>query len=62
MGLQPPTPTQNQQTGGGGGKLGGQLGLISNTGGPGLERHLAQMIAFAALDSVDEVIESTGSL
>lgn len=30
--------------------------------GSGLERHLAQMVAFAALDSVDEVIESTGSL
>ena len=53
-------PTLGQQ--GGGGKLGGQLGLISNSAGPVLERHLAQMIAFSALDSVDEVIESTGSL
>ena len=35
---------------------------MSNNGGPALERHLAQMIAFAALDSVDEVLESTGSL
>lgn len=43
-------------------KLGGQLGLISNSGGPALERHLAQMVAFAALDSVDEVVETTGSL
>lgn len=42
-------------------KLGGQLGLIP-PGTPALERHLAQMVAFAALDSVDEVIESTGSL
>lgn len=52
----------SQIQGQGGGKLGGQLGLISNSSGPGLERHLAQMVAFAALDSVDEVLESTGSL
>jgi hypothetical protein len=30
--------------------------------GPGIERHLAQMIAFASLDSVDELLEGTGNL
>jgi hypothetical protein len=33
-----------------------------NTHGPGIERHLAQMIAFASLDSVDELLEGTGNL
>ncbi|BEI82540.1 hypothetical protein CcaverHIS002_0304080 [Cutaneotrichosporon cavernicola] len=35
------------------------LGLVS---GPGVERHLLQMIAHAALDTVEEVAEGTGSL
>lgn len=35
------------------------LGLVS---GPGGERHLLQMIAHAALDTVEEVAEGTGSL
>jgi hypothetical protein len=33
-----------------------------STQGPGIERHLAQMIAFASLDSVDELLEGTGNL
>lgn len=33
-----------------------------NTHGPGIERHLAQMIAFASLDSVEELLEGTGNL
>lgn len=33
-----------------------------NTHGPGIDRHLAQMIAFASLDSVDELLEGTGNL
>jgi hypothetical protein len=28
----------------------------------GIERHLAQMVAFASLDSVDELLEGTGNL
>jgi hypothetical protein len=28
----------------------------------GIERHLAQMVAFASLDSVDEILEGTGNL
>jgi hypothetical protein len=34
----------------------------SSAPGPGIERHLAQMIAFASLDSVDELLEGTGNL
>ena len=37
-------------------------GQTINTHGPGIERHLAQMIAFASLDSVDELLEGTGNL
>jgi hypothetical protein len=37
-------------------------GQVINTHGPGIERHLAQMIAFASLDSVDELLEGTGNL
>lgn len=32
------------------------------TQGGGIERHLAQMVAFASLDSVDELLEGTGNL
>ena len=31
-------------------------------GAGGIERHLAQMVAFASLDSVDELLEGTGNL
>lgn len=31
-------------------------------GSGGIERHLAQMVAFASLDSVDELLEGTGNL
>jgi hypothetical protein len=34
----------------------------SSTGQGGIERHLAQMVAFASLDSVDELLEGTGNL
>jgi hypothetical protein len=52
-----PAPAAN-----GGSGIGANLGLVGNQGGPSLERHLAQMVAFAALDSVDEVLEGTGNL
>ncbi|KAK1921803.1 putative ER to Golgi transport-related protein [Papiliotrema laurentii] len=54
------------------GKIGGNLGLLAGTGssprsaGPGGagggERHMLQMIAHKSLDSVDEIMDSTGSL
>ena len=46
------------------GKIGGNMGLLmvpGNRSGDG-ERHLMQMIVHKSLDSVDEVVDSTGSL
>jgi hypothetical protein len=47
------------------GKIGGNLGLLSGTGstrGGAGERHMMQMIVHKSLDSVDEVVDTTGSL
>jgi hypothetical protein len=53
------------------GKIGGNLGLLTGAGaksqgGPGGvgsgERHMMQMIVHKSLDSVDEVVDTTGSL
>jgi len=48
-------------------KIGGNMGLLMVPGGTGGkggdgERHLMQMILHKSLDSVDEVVDSTGSL